>query len=85
MNDALMAQLRESLLLERARKIYLIVDLAQGDEGIDAIKEILRTTRDEGIAAGLDQADRLAEWRSQPAYQEVVAGIRNARKAQGKS
>ena len=60
MTAALTNQLRESLLLERARKIYRIVWMAAGNENerVDLIRDILRITRDEGIATGIDQAQR---------------------------
>ena len=60
MTAALTNQLRESLLLERARKIYRIGWMAAGNENerVDLIRDILRITRDEGIATGIDQAQR---------------------------
>lgn len=60
MNDMLMHQLRESLLLERARKIYLTTCDHSEHNAICMIRDILRITRDEGIAVGLDQAARHA-------------------------
>lgn len=63
MSDALMEQLRESLLLERARKIYSITYSAvrTKTDAIDLIRDVLRITREEGIAVGLDQATRHAQ------------------------
>ena len=57
MTAALTNQLRESLLLERARKIYRIA-AGNENERVDMIRDILRITRDEGIATGIDQAQR---------------------------
>lgn len=61
MNDLLMHQLRESLLLERARKIYRVTLKAPPETAILMISDILRITRDEGIAVGLDQKARFAD------------------------
>lgn len=60
MSDALMDQLRESLLLERARKIYRVTLKAPPETAILMVSDILRITRDEGIAVGLGQTERHA-------------------------
>lgn len=61
MSDALMDQLRESLLLERANKLYHIAHRVGETQGVNLIRDMLRITRDEGIAVGLDQATRHAQ------------------------
>lgn len=58
MSDALMCQLRESLLLERAKLLYEASQRLPDPGAIDVIRDMLRVTRDEGIAVGLDQATR---------------------------
>lgn len=61
MSGALTNQLRESLILERARRLYTIVTVAPEDEAITILRTALRTERDEGIATGHDQAMRHAD------------------------
>lgn len=60
-SEALMDQLRESLLLERANKLYHIAHRVGETQGVNLIRDMLRITRDEGIAVGLDQKARFAD------------------------
>ena len=57
MSTSLTNQLRESLLLERARRLYGIVTVASEDDAIERIKAALRVERDEGIETGIRQAE----------------------------
>lgn len=60
MSAALTNQLRESLILERARRLYTLVTVAPEDEAITILRTALRTERDEGIKTGHDQAERFS-------------------------
>lgn len=62
MSDKLMDTLRESLLLERARKIHHIAKHYSDDAcAVEMIKAVLRDTRDEGIQTGHDQTVKYSE------------------------
>jgi len=61
MSAALMNQLRESLLLERAKRLYHIAHVETSEIAIETIKLSLRLERDEGIHTGIEQAQRFAD------------------------
>ncbi len=60
-DSALMNTLRENLILERAKNLYSIMQIAPEQEAIDVIKRALRLERDGGITTGINQAQRFAD------------------------